>query len=90
MGSADPISFSRGKRGIAGSIIFTVLDRDPFRTMLTATNSLNNYYFAKASDLRNPADIYRASAELTDTNNMPLGVRLQPPLYADQVLPWIW
>ena len=27
MGSADPRSFSRGKRGIAGSVIFMVYDR---------------------------------------------------------------
>lgn len=27
MGSADPVSFSRGKRGIAGSMIFMVFDR---------------------------------------------------------------
>ncbi len=28
MGSAEPRSFSRGKRGIAGTLIFTVFDRD--------------------------------------------------------------
>lgn len=28
MGSAEPRSFSRGKRGIAGNLIFTVFDRD--------------------------------------------------------------
>lgn len=28
MGSAEPRSFSRGKRGIAGSMVFTVFDRD--------------------------------------------------------------
>lgn len=28
MGSAEPRSFSRGKRGIAGSLVFTVFDRD--------------------------------------------------------------
>lgn len=28
MGSADPRSFSRGKRGIAGSLVFLVFDRD--------------------------------------------------------------
>lgn len=56
--------------------------------MLTATNAINNYYFAKPSDLRNPADIYKGSSELTDNSGMPLGVSLQPPLYADQVLPF--
>ena len=28
MGSAEPRSFSRGKRGIAGSLVFTVFNRD--------------------------------------------------------------
>lgn len=28
LGSAEPRSFSRGKRGIAGSLVFTVFDRD--------------------------------------------------------------
>lgn len=28
MGSAEPRSFSRGKRGIAGSLVFTIFDRD--------------------------------------------------------------
>jgi hypothetical protein len=28
MGNPNPVSFSRGKRGIAGSLVFTVFDRD--------------------------------------------------------------
>ena len=28
MGCAEPRSFSRGKRGIAGTLVFTVFDRD--------------------------------------------------------------
>jgi hypothetical protein len=34
MGSPNPRSFSRGKRGIAGSLIFTVFDRPALYTML--------------------------------------------------------
>lgn len=36
MGSANPRSFSRGKRGIAGSLIFTVFDRPSLYNMLAA------------------------------------------------------
>src|SRR5688572_11205512 len=32
MGSADPLSFSRGKRGIAGTMITLMLDRHPLLT----------------------------------------------------------
>lgn len=34
MGSANPRSFSRGKRGIAGSMVFTVFDRDALHTLM--------------------------------------------------------
>ena len=34
MGSAEPRSFSRGKRGIAGSLVFTIFDRDALITAL--------------------------------------------------------
>ena len=47
MGSADPRSFSRGKRGIAGSMIFLVFDR----SALLETLSRNAYYMANEYEL---------------------------------------
>lgn len=38
MGDANPKSFSRGKRGIAGSLVFTVFDRDALHTMKSTDN----------------------------------------------------
>lgn len=35
MGSSDPRSFSRGKRGIAGSLVFTVFNRDALEDLKT-------------------------------------------------------
>lgn len=49
MGKVDPISFSRGKRGIAGSLIFLVFDR---------TNllfELNNNFFSDEHDVNRTA-----------------------------------
>lgn len=44
MGSAEPRSFSRGKRGIAGTLVFTVFDRDAlideFKEKLKGDNGL--------------------------------------------------
>lgn len=37
LGSANPRSFSRGKRGIAGSLVFTVFDRDSLSTLKEAS-----------------------------------------------------
>jgi len=39
MGSADPRSFSRGKRGIAGSLIFLVFDRNALLSSMIGTKS---------------------------------------------------
>lgn len=33
MGNPNPVSFSRGKRGIAGSLVFTVFDRDALHSL---------------------------------------------------------
>ena len=38
MGSAEPRSFSRGKRGIAGTLVFTVFDRDALVAELSNTD----------------------------------------------------
>lgn len=38
MGSAEPRSFSRGKRGIAGSLVFTVFNRDALLSELTSVD----------------------------------------------------
>lgn len=38
MGDPNPKSFSRGKRGIAGSLVFTVFDRDALHTMKNTNN----------------------------------------------------
>jgi hypothetical protein len=67
LGSADPRSFSRGVRGIAGSLVFAVFDRDALieelgkvwsdiapRAMFTAAANLltrNTEDFSKALDL---------------------------------------
>lgn len=37
MGNANPRSFSRGKRGIAGSLVFTVFDRDSLHELKQQT-----------------------------------------------------
>ena len=39
MGSADPRAFSRGKRGIAGSMVFLIFDRSPLISTVGAQDS---------------------------------------------------
>lgn len=47
MGSPDPMSFSRGKRGIAGSMVFTVFNRDALSFLKEGDR--NNIYTAYAN-----------------------------------------
>ena len=71
MGSADPRSFSRGKRGIAGTLVFTVFNRSALlETFRSAQIGTNGEFFAHVTDVaRHPV----ASQVPADQN-----VRLEP------------
>lgn len=63
MGSPDPRSFSRGKRGIAGTLVFTQFDRDALIDEMTkgnTENSLKYQTFAANS-------VLTASGQVNDT-----------------------
>jgi hypothetical protein len=80
MGSADPRSFSRGKRGIAGSLIFTVFDRHSMHSLID-----QSLYAAKMSDFRNPVTVHEAGGLATGSD---LGYQLRKAVYADQIPPF--
>lgn len=91
MGSANPRSFSRGKRGIAGSLIFTVFDRPALYNMLLAhINDDSARYFTRSS---NVLPGYDTSGNVTHRGIVPpdtqsLDVRSAFPYYADQIPPF--
>lgn len=88
MGSANPRSFSRGKRGIAGSLIFTMFDRPSLYRMLLDRKD-EAFYYTRSSNVLPGTDggaylhrgIVPASAQQVD-------VRKSFPYYADQVPPF--
>lgn len=49
MGSPDPRSFSRGKRGIAGSMVFTVFNKDALSFLIEDPSEENKIYTAYAN-----------------------------------------
>lgn len=51
MGRADPVSFSRGKRGIAGSMVFTNFDREALFDVMGKKYGVNLQYYKKNFDL---------------------------------------
>lgn len=88
MGSSNPRSFSRGKRGIAGSLIFTVFDRPALYNMIVASkDSAAVKYYTRSSNALpgfgplTHRGITPASEQLTE-------VQAFFPYYADQIPPF--
>jgi len=90
MGSPNPRSFSRGKRGIAGSLIFTVFDRPALYTMLDkniAANADAHQFYTRAHNALSTDTGYknRGIAQVEDQNQ---SVVKKTPYYADQIPPF--
>lgn len=89
LGDPNPKSFSRGKRGIAGSLVFTVFDRDALHGMKTKhtpvyRHGLNNTYSGgfDANDLRAVHDTPSAS----DVSSR--WAERKAPKYSDEIPPF--
>jgi len=90
MGSPNPRSFSRGKRGIAGSLIFTVFDRPGLYNMLDSDRGRRMRYWTRTHNVLPGAggtgsDRHRG---VVPVGNQYLDVREGVPYYADQIPPF--
>lgn len=90
MGSPNPRSFSRGKRGIGGSLIFTVFDRPGLYNMLDSDRGRDMRYWTRTHNV-----LPGAGGTGTDRHRgvVPIGsqyvdVRDGVPYYADQIPPF--
>jgi len=85
MGSVDPVSFSRGKRGIAGSLIFTNFDREALYDVKN-NKTLNLQYKKKPHDIAAGGRSY----DLFNGNNpnAPLEGVSADANYSDQIPPF--
>ena len=68
LGSADPRAFGRGKRAIAGSLVFIQFDEDPVLGDL----NLNRDFIADIDELR-PEYIANEAAPISETTINPVG-----------------
>lgn len=86
MGSADPRSFSRGKRGIAGTLVFTVFDRSALLESFKTMADKSGWFFAHDSDVQkwNQED-QKGSQVWQDVNT---DNSWQPAWYTDQIPPF--
>lgn len=91
MGSPNPRSFSRGKRGLAGSMIFTTFDRPALYNMLLAHVD-DDYarYFTRSSNVMpgfdSSGNIQHRGITPSDTQT--LEIRSAFPYYSDQIPPF--
>lgn len=73
MGSADPRAFGRGKRGIAGSLVFIQFSAEPLMDELANPNNDPLTFISDIDDLRPDFTIDQQSL-LTETIVTPVGV----------------
>jgi hypothetical protein len=95
MGSPNPRSFSRGKRGIAGSLIFTVFDRPALYTMLDANrgNNIEQQFYTRSHNVLPNSELsggqsHGITAVGTGFSMDNLGIKKVTPYYADQIPPF--
>lgn len=91
MGSPNPRSFSRGKRGIAGSLVFTMFDRPALYKMLDEHMGDDSMrYWTRTHNVLPGAggqgDIRHRG--ITPISTQSVDVRSGIPYYADQVPPF--
>ena len=97
MGSADPRSFSRGKRGIAGTLVFTVFNRSALlETFRSAAIGTAGQFYAHATDVaRHPIatqgstafDAIQVGAQVSQ-GSVASGNEWELPWYPDQIPPF--
>lgn len=104
MGSAEPRSFSRGKRGIAGTLVFTVFNRDAlieeFKDKLNGERlGIQKFKSEGSRDYLSIEDWDAQMSSLASPNQDPTSdgktggkvsdlVGKYAPIYADEILPF--
>lgn len=92
MGSPNPRSFSRGKRGIAGSLIFTVFDRPALYTMLQKnsenTDTEQKFYTRSHNVIPGTVAGFNRTQGIVANGSDSTGVTRVMPYYADQIPPF--
>jgi hypothetical protein len=91
MGSPSPRSFTRGKRGIAGSLQFQTFDRPALYELLARYADTDQIkYFTRSSNILPGFDKSNNITHrgITPTNEQSLDIRSAMPYYADQIPPF--
>lgn len=88
LGSPNPRSFSRGKRGIAGSMMFTTFDRPALYNVIAKNVSNENFRIWTRNWNLLPNMNSAVAANIADVSATDYGITSALPYYADQILPF--
>jgi len=90
LGNPNPRSFSRGKRGIAGSLIFTVFDRDSLHDLKQSTDvarqGFNDSAFNTSAEGANQINVPHEN--ITADKNRERWTKWSRPHYSDEIPPF--
>lgn len=81
-GRSRPVSISRGKRGIAGTLQFVLFDRDALSALYT--NDQEHWYYAHADEVNWLLNLQNAAAYRGETTTIPTP-GLTNPVTGDQI-----
>jgi hypothetical protein len=87
MGDPNPRSFSRGKRGIAGSLVFTVFDRDSLWNLKNDDNVYRHGLNSASGDLTNPLAAHQYNS-LDPENVTSMWATPTAAKYSDEIPPF--
>lgn len=89
MGNPNPRSFSRGKRGIAGSLVFTVFDRDALYDIKQNTDvARQGFNDSGAGTESNPYGLNVPHENMGADTNRERWTRWSRPHYSDEIPPF--
>ena len=88
LGNPDARSYSRGKRGIAGSLVFTVLDRDALYDLKQSTDVARQGTNTTGSGFLEDANDFPGQGQsITAEENRNRWSTLKRPHYSDEIPP---
>lgn len=88
MGDPNPRSFSRGKRGIAGSLVFTVFDRDALHQIKKGSKVYRQKFNSSAATSGQTVTPVQDDYLITMADNRSRWAQSARPLYSDEIPPF--
>jgi len=85
LGDPNPKSFARGKRGIAGSLVFTVFDRDALHSMKTKANVFRHGLNTTGKEVQTMEEMFENQTEASIIEGWK---KAQKPKYSDEIPPF--